>query len=356
VCDLKFVGALYQYQAIIHASAMNCFGSAYHIKEIMNSHSVRAISIAIASVCLVGASAAKTHGETVYRSAANLGGPLETSLHSDRPVVDTLAHSYRPQAIAGFEKIARLNLKKLCESFPLNSRCQQSAAPTPESDAVAPIKQDAPTAEKKGPTSGIAVTTTAGTLGAGLELSKAITPHINARLGGSLFEYDMDDTYSSIDYNAKLKLRNVTAAGDFYPWKKSGFHVSLGVAYNGNQLAGSAESMSGTFNINGVNYTANDVGNVKAKISYPSPVAPYIGIGWGNPVALKKRLSFYVKAGVLITGSPTAEFTATPNPTLPQATQDQIIQNVAAEERQLQDSLSNLPVYPVVSVGFSYQF
>lgn len=329
----------------------------------MNSHSVRAISVAIASVCVVGTNAAKVHGETVYHSAASLGAPLETSFHGESPVVDTLTHSYRPQAIAGFEKIARLDLQKLCESFPLNSRCQQTAAPTSSSDTAptpsseaTPEQENTPAPEKKGPTSGIAVTTTAGTLGAGLELSKTVTPQINARLGGSLFEYDMDDTYSGIDYNAKLKLRNVTAAGDFYPWKKSGFHVSLGVAYNGNQLAGAAESMSGTININGVNYTANDVGNVKAKISYPSPVAPYIGIGWGNPVALKKRLSFYVKAGVLITGSPTASFTATPNPSLPQATQDQIIRDVEAEERQLRDSLSNFPVYPVVSVGFSYQF
>jgi hypothetical protein len=323
----------------------------------MNSHSVRAVSIAIASICLLGASAAKVHGETVSRSAASLGGPLENSVHGDRPVMDTLQPSYSAKAITGFEKIARLDLQKLCESFPLNSRCQQTEATTPSNEAAPAQPEDvSATEEKKGPTSGIAVTSTAGTLGAGLELSKAVTPQINARLGGSLFEYKMDDTYSGIDYNAKLKLRNVTAAGDFYPWKKSGFHVSLGVAYNGNQVSGSAESMSGTFNINGVNYTANDVGNVKAKISYPSPVAPFVGIGWGNPVALKKRLSFYVKAGVLITGSPTAEFTASPNPTLPQATQDQIIQDIEAEERQLQNALSDLPVYPVVSIGFSYQF
>jgi hypothetical protein len=95
---------------------------------------------------------------------------------------------------------------------------------------------------------------------------------------------------------------------------------------------------------------------VKAKISYSSPVAPYVGIGWGNPVAPKKRLSFFVKAGVLITGAPTAEFIATPNPSLPQSEQDQIRQDIAAEKQQLKNTLSDLPVYPGVSVGFSYQF
>lgn len=114
--------------------------------------------------------------------------------------------------------------------------------------------------------------------------------------------------------------------------------------------------MGGTTTINGVTYAANDVGDIRAKISYPTPVAPYLGIGWGNPVALHKRLGFYVNAGILITGSPQATLTAMPNPTLPQDSQERIISDVKAQERSLQNSLDYLPIYPVVTAGFSLQF
>ncbi len=319
-------------------------------------------ALAALTVCLLGSSGTKASSEPIQVAAnvqasepSALGTASDLALEVN-PTLDS-PQTYRAHAVEGFDKIARLDLQLLCEHFPLNSRCQgieKSADTVPavknSSDSVSPV------VEKKGATSGFAIVPTIGTLGIGLMVDKSITPHLNARLGGNYFEYRANNTYREVRYDSTTRLQNAMLAGDYYPWKNGGFHLSLGVAYNGNRITGNANTVGGSININGVNYSSADVGDIKAKISYPTPVAPYVGIGWGNPVARNSRLSFYINAGILVTGTPKANFTATPDPTLPQATQAQIISNVKADEQKLQKTLNNLPVYPVVTLGFSYQF
>jgi hypothetical protein len=329
----------------------------------MQNFRAHAALAALTGLCLLGSSSAKALSEPIQIAAnAQAPGPVALGTASDlaidvNPTLDT-PQTYRANVVDGFDKIARLDLQLLCDHFPLNSRCQGIEKPV---DAAPAVKSDADAAspvveEKEGATSGFAVVPTVGTLGIGLMLDKSITPHLNARLSGNYFEYRSNNTYREIRYDATTRLQNAMLAGDYYPWKNGGFHLSLGVAYNGNRITGTANTVGGSININGVNYSASDVGDIKAKISYPTPVAPYIGIGWGNPVARNSRLSFYINAGILVTGTPKANFTAMPDPTLPRATQDQIISNVKADEQKLQKTLNNIPVYPVLTLGFSYQF
>ncbi|MFM7372109.1 MAG: hypothetical protein ACKO2Z_30855, partial [Sphaerospermopsis kisseleviana] len=86
---------------------------------------------------------------------------------------------------------------------------------------------------------------------------------------------------------------------------------------------------------------------VKAKISLPNSVAPYLGIGWGNAVKSGNRWGFSANLGVMFAGSPKVELTA---PAYILAA------DVEAERKQLEDDLDWLNIYPVLSLGLSYQF
>lgn len=255
-------------------------------------------------------------------------------------------------------------MKNLCERFPANPRCKEyefdakEASMEEEATEVKEAQVEEAQVEEEAPNrkNGIALSPSVSTLGPGVELTKSINSRINARVGGNLLSADFNDSVSNIDYDADVNLESVSVMGDVYPWKKSGFHLTLGLAYNNNRVSGVGRMNGGSINLGGQTFQATDVGRVDADVSYSSPVAPFIGIGYGNPVSKNKDFGFYIRAGALITGAPSVDFRAVPNPSLPQAMQDEIRQGAAAEEAQIQDDLNNFPVYPVMSLGISYQF
>jgi hypothetical protein len=193
-------------------------------------------------------------------------------------------------------------------------------------------------------------------LGAGIELTKSVVPHLNARVGANFLNVGIGGKIKNVDYASTVNLLNVSALGDVYPWKNGGFHITAGVVYSDNTLDGIGKPQGSTFKIGDTVYQANDVGMVKVKATYPRNFSPYIGLGWGNPVGFNKRLSVNINAGVMFTGSPQAEFTAVPNQSLPIQIQDQIRSDVQKEQNRIQDTLNGFSIYPVISVSLSYQF
>lgn len=259
--------------------------------------------------------------------------------------------------VAAPQTIARLDLELLCKNFPLNSRCQAAPEqPAPEAEQTTPEAEPQATVEKKGPTSGFALAPSISTTGFGVEATKSVIPHLNARVSANLFSFKFNSKISNIKYNAKLNLQNISLIGDIYPWKKNAFHVSTGLALSDNNLDGVGKPAGSTFVIGGNTYTVKQVGKVKAKASYPGHVSPYLGIGWGNPVAFKRNLSVNINAGVLFTGAPSVEFEARPNPSLPEAVKRQIRRDIRKEQNQLNSTLDKFSIYPVISVSVSYQF
>ncbi|MDJ0692678.1 MAG: hypothetical protein QNJ41_29875 [Xenococcaceae cyanobacterium MO_188.B32] len=103
-------------------------------------------------------------------------------------------------------------------------------------------------------------------------------------------------------------------------------------------------------------FDANELGSVDADVSLTSDVAPYLGIGWGNPVAKSKNLGFWFNLGVMFGGSP--EVTLTPNlgPAATPAVQAEINQAIEKEVDEIEDDLDFINIYPVLSLGLYYHF
>lgn len=198
-----------------------------------------------------------------------------------------------------------------------------------------------------------------GSLGYGGELAVSISDDmITARFGVNTLTYNYNSKSSEIDYDFKLQLQTASALVDIYPFKGS-FRTSIGLMYNNNSLSLTAKPTGGTYTINGTAYPTSSINSVRGSIDF-SKTAPYLGIGWGNPVAKGKGWGMVTDIGVLFQGAPKSSLTANCATTLT-TTQCNTLQtalgpDVAAENAKLQNDLRNFKYWPVASIGISYQW
>jgi len=252
-----------------------------------------------------------------------------------------------------------LDLDVFCKNYPLNSRCTNQPVTTPvtQPEEVKP-KPTEEKSETSAKTRGWAITPEISTLGVGATVTKSITPHINAKVGINGLGVSRDISLSDVDYKADLNLLNISTLADYHPWKNGGFRLTGGLVFQDNNIEGTGKPKNGvTININGTDYNSTtELTSVKTKVSFGNSVAPYIGIGWGNAVKPGKRWGFSTNLGVMFAGSPKVEITPGFGPSATPTLQQQINNNIEAERKKVQDDLNWLNIYPVFSIGVSYQF
>jgi hypothetical protein len=203
-----------------------------------------------------------------------------------------------------------------------------------------------------------------GTLGLGIAVATPIASDYNFRLGFNALNYgSISGTYGSLNYDANLNLLNISALVDAYPFgSNSVFYFTAGLIYQNNKLVGTGKTTTTTsFTIGDNTYSTNDVTSVNAEASFPNKIAPYFGIGVGSPVASLNNggeLNVFANLGIMFSGQPTISITPTTSSTISAATSTQLNADVQKEVSKAQTSLSkDVPaVYPVLSIGLSYQF
>jgi hypothetical protein len=245
-----------------------------------------------------------------------------------------------------------LDLELLCKNYPSNSRCTERPTQSkPQTEQAKPAEQKS---QAPATTTGWAITPEIGTLGVGATVTKSVTPNINAKLGISGLGISADAEESGVKYDAKLNLFNVSTLLDYHPWQNSGFRLTGGLVFQDNKVEGNAKPSNGqTIEIGDKTYTQQELQSVKAKVSFANSVAPYLGIGWGNAVKPGRRWGFSASLGVMFAGSPKVEIT----PVGARADLVTEIQaNIEKERKQLEGDLDSLNIYPVLSLGVSYQF
>lgn len=187
-----------------------------------------------------------------------------------------------------------------------------------------------------------------GTLGLGVEAAVGIGDYINVRIVGHNTTIKYKDTLSDVRYDLDLNLRNAGLILDFNT-AQSGFRLSGGVFYNGNDADGDATPRT-TTNIGGVPFTPSQIGTITGDIS-TDPLAYYFGIGFGNPVDPEMRVTVTLDIGVLIyASSPEVKLRA--NGSLSDT--DLFQEALREEERDIEDSV--IQWWPVIAIGISYQF
>jgi hypothetical protein len=262
-----------------------------------------------------------------------------------------------------------LDLEKFCQNYPYNSKCAGVNTPTPgvETDEDAPGEsmenEDNDLQSSSKSKSGWAIAPEISTLGLGGHVIRRITPNLNARVGINAFGagFEIEDDDNSATYDVDLNLLNVSTLADYHPFKSSGFKMTGGLVFNDNNIEGSATSDGDqVFEIGDQEFSTSEVGSVDTNIEVTRSVAPYLGIGWGNPVRESKGLGFWFNLGVMLGGSPNIEVTPNINENLPdeqrQEIEDRVNAEIEKEEEEIEDDLAVVGVYPVGTIGLSYQF
>ena len=188
----------------------------------------------------------------------------------------------------------------------------------------------------------------AGTLGLGLEGTWRPLPYMDIRLGANLYDYSDNGTEAGVDYNAELNLDTFYATGNFR-FPLSPFRLTAGLYQNGNELNLQSIDSGNTIEIGGVSYSTTDVGTVRSKTSFSS-TSPYLGVGFDFTLADKVGLN--LDFGVLWQGEPEVSMTADGL-----LANDPFFQSQLEIERQeLQDEVSDYKAWPVISLGFVFNF
>lgn len=206
----------------------------------------------------------------------------------------------------------------------------------------------------------LAVSAKAGSLGFGVELTKVIADNVTGRAGLNAFDYNKNISKSTVNYDMGLQLQTVTAIADWYP-SRGIFRTSAGLFYNNNKASLNAWPATGSYIINNVTYAAADVGSMQGSMAFNS-LAPYFGIGWGNPVAKDKAKGedrgwgFVADIGVMYQGTPRVTLAGTCSAALTIVQCAALKSDISGEQIKLQSALNDFTWYPVVSIGVSYRW
>jgi len=187
----------------------------------------------------------------------------------------------------------------------------------------------------------------AGTLGIGLEGTWRPIDWVDLRVGGNMYDYDESGAQAGINYDATLELQTFYATANFR-FPLSPFRITVGAYSNSNKVK-MVSIDTPTINVGGNTYTAAEVGTLTNNTTWDS-TSPYLGAGFDFEVFGKVGLT--LDFGVLWQGDPKVSLSTTGTLSGAQA----LLDDLAIESAQLADEVNILKAYPVLSLGFNFNF
>lgn len=187
----------------------------------------------------------------------------------------------------------------------------------------------------------------AGTLGIGLEGTWRPIDWVDLRVGGNMYDYDESGSTAGINYDATLELKTYYATANFR-FPLSPFRITVGAYSNSNKVR-MVSVDTPTINVGGNTYTTAEVGTLTNDTTWDS-TSPYLGAGFDFEVFGKVGLT--LDFGVLWQGDPKVSLSTTGTLSGAQA----LLDDLAIESAQLADEVNILKAYPVLSLGFNFNF
>ncbi len=187
----------------------------------------------------------------------------------------------------------------------------------------------------------------AGTLGFGVEGSWRPIPWMDVRVGANQFEYADRGSQAGINYDGDLILDNYYGTANFR-FPLSPMRMSVGAYSNANEIRLTNRDAQ-AFDLGGTIFPSDAVGTLTSSTTFED-VSPYIGVGFDFDLFDKVGLS--LDLGVLWQGEPIVTLQSdgllANDPTFTAA--------LEAERQELESEMEDYKAWPVVSLGFNYQF
>ena len=195
-----------------------------------------------------------------------------------------------------------------------------------------------------------AVSGKASTLGLGGEFTGQVIPNINARVGYNRLDLDFDDReMDDIEYDLGIDFRSFSALVDWHAFEDD-FRISAGFLSMNHEIELDARPTNSE-EIGDTTYEPDEIGTLSGSVDVDG-IAPYIGIGWGNPLTNNRRWGFTCDFGVAFTNSPDVSLST--NGTL--ASDPAFQANLEKERNEIEDDLESYKFYPVIALSFFYRF
>ncbi len=182
-----------------------------------------------------------------------------------------------------------------------------------------------------------------GTMGGGAEVTAGLTSSLNARVGGSFLPYSHQGNYTEeevdVGYTADLSVQAASLLLDWHPFSNA-FRISGGAFYNMTKVDAVAEPTE-SYTVKQRTFSREDLGHLSGQLDYEQKLAPYLGLGFGNAVR-GSRVDFAVDLGMIYTQSLALSMEG-----------EGMLAPTANQADELEAALSDLQLYPVVSLGVS---
>ena len=189
----------------------------------------------------------------------------------------------------------------------------------------------------------------AGTLGFGAEAAWRPIEWLDVRVGKNFYDYDDSGAQAGVNYDATLKLNTYYLTGNFR-FPLSPFRLTAGAFGNDNEVRMVSQDVSSYYiGDSSIPYLPDEVGTLQSVTSFDS-ISPYVGAGFDFDVF--DRLGLSLDFGVLWQGDPIVTLTA--DGLL--ASDPGFMADLEAERQQLENEVEDLKAYPVVSIGFNFNF
>jgi len=214
------------------------------------------------------------------------------------------------------------------------------------------------------PLSSVGIGVKVGLSGVGFDVATPLVPGwLNLRGGASFFSYSgVTFTTNNIDIDGSLKFQNAEAVVDVFPFHGR-FRLSGGMTtYNDTGLTATLNVPGGqSFKLGSDTYysSATDPIHGTGALTLGSKTGGRVSIGTGNMLPRKGHFAFESEFGVQFFAEPTVVFqiqgSGCTSPTDPLSCGPVEQTDVTAEQNKLQNDLSDLKYYPILSFGFSYK-
>lgn len=204
----------------------------------------------------------------------------------------------------------------------------------------------------------VALDVRAGTTGYGFDVDIGVLRSLNARIGYSTFNFNRKIDQTDVSYDGRLKISEVSALLDWYLFH-GGFHFSAGAVGGGLKVdATGVPKASGTYTLNGHTYTSNEVGSLAGRLKFGNSLSPYVGLGWGNPVGTTHHLHVLFDIGAIYGGTPNVSLAAACGSAAPAGSSacSQLQSDLQAERQKLQNDVTLVRWYPVLTLALAYRF
>jgi hypothetical protein len=259
-------------------------------------------------------------------------------------------------------------------SIDVSTSHESSSAESPSEDTVAPASamdrpavatsQGAAPSRESGLFESWNLAFIANTLGPGFDLSTPVARHFDVRGGANFLSIGPVFDVDGLHYNSDIHLRSGHLGLDWFPRHRN-FRITGGILYfNNNVTAHTFVPAGQQFVLDDNTFTSgtDDPVHGDAGLDYSRHVAPLITVGFNNILPGRHRhISVPVEFGAAFTGS--AKIATNLVGTACQqdgcfsfAENDEAQQSLKNQVKDINDTLSDIPVYPILSIGFAYRF